>query len=274
MDKDALENLTVVLVGTLYGGNAGSACRAMANCGLSRLRMVAPDPDISWDLARKLAVHADGILDAREEYATLEEAVADCVAVAGTSRRKGLFRRRCADAREAAPGLLELARRGRVALVFGREDNGLTNEELLLCTHVLQLPASPDYPSYNLAQSVVLLCHELYRAAAGPARNRELETSPLATMALRERTLAMLRDHLLGVRFMEEPDADRMMEGFNRILSRGAWTEADMKLVMGALRQTSWAMRHLAAPSSAAAGAAPSESGVARQQQEERPVDG
>ncbi|MBR1835812.1 MAG: RNA methyltransferase [Kiritimatiellae bacterium] len=244
MNRKALENIRVVLVGTLYGGNVGSVCRAMANCGMHSLRLVAPDPGLTWEFARKMAVHATDVLDARETYPTLREAVADCVAVAGTSRRGGLYRRRFLDAREAAPELVSLAETGPVALVFGREDKGLLNEEILLCTHVLRLPAAPEYPSYNLAQSAVLACHELFRAAAGPVRNKELEASPPATMDLRERTLDALRAHLLDVGFMDESDADRMMEGFNRIFSRGAVTEADMKLAMGAIRQTRWAIDH------------------------------
>ena len=241
-DRETLSNFKVVLVGTLYGGNVGSVCRAMANCGMSDLRLVAPDPGLTWEFARQMAVHATGILDARRTFATLRDAVADCVAVAAASRRGGLYRRHFSDAREAAPALADLARRGPVALVFGREDKGLLNEELLECTHVLRIPASPDYPSFNLAQSVVLVCHEMYRAVSGPARNAELEASPLATAGLRARTLDKLREHLLSVGFMQDSDADRMMEGFGRILARGALTEADMKLVMGAVAQTRWAL--------------------------------
>ena len=240
--RSALANVKVVLVGTLYGGNVGSACRAMANCGVRELRLVAPDPGLTWEFARQMAVHATDILDARKTYATLAEAVADCVAVAGTSRRGGLYRRHFADSREVAPELLALAETGPVALVFGREDKGLLNEELLLCTHVVQIPASPDYPSYNLAQSVLLLCHELYRAAAGPARNRELESSPPATADLRGRMLAKLRAHLLATGFMQEDNADHMMEGFGRVFARGVRTEADAKLVMGAVQQAGWAL--------------------------------
>ena len=242
MDREALANVKVVLVGTLYGGNVGSVCRAMANCGMNDLRLVAPDPDLTWDFARRMAVHATDVLDARKTFATLREAVADCVAVAGTSRRGGLFRRHFADVRDGAPALAALARRGPVALVFGREDKGLLNEELLECTHILRIPASPDYPSFNLAQSAVLACHEMFRALSGPARNGELEASPLGTAALRARMLDKLRAHLLSVGFMSEADAERMMEGFGRVLSRGAMTEADMKLVMGAVQQSQWAL--------------------------------
>lgn len=242
MNREALSNVKVVLVGTLYGGNVGSACRAMANCGLSELRLVAPDPGLTWDFARTMAVHAAPVLEARRTFATLAEAVADCVAVAGTSRREGLYRAHFADSREAAPALADLARRGPVALVFGREDKGLLNEELLLCTHILRIPSSPDYPSWNLAQSVALVCHELFRALAGPARNREEERSPLAPSALRERMLAKWRAHLLRTGFMREDNADHMMEGFGRIFARGVRTEADAKLVMGAVQQAEWAL--------------------------------
>ena len=240
--RAALANVRVVLVGTLYGGNVGSVCRAMANCGVRDLRLVAPDPGLSWDEAHKMAVHADDVLDARRVHASLAEAVGDCVAVAGTSRRGGLYRRHFADSREVAPDLLALAETGPVALVFGREDKGLLNEELLLCTHVVQIPASPDYPSYNLAQAVLLLCHEVFRAAVGPARNRELDNSPLASADLRARMLAKLRAHLLRVGFMREENADHMMEGFGRVFARGVRTEADAKLLMGAVQQSEWAL--------------------------------
>ena len=244
MNRPCLSNVRVVLVGTLYGGNVGSVCRAMANCGVRDLRLVAPDPGLSWDEAGRMAVHADDVLAARRVHATLAEAVSDCAAVVGTSRRGGLYRRHFADSREVAPELVATAAAGGpVALVFGREDKGLLNEELLLCTHVVQIPASPDYPSYNLAQAVLLLCHEVFRAAAGPARNRELESSPLASADLRARLLAKLRAHLLRVGFMREENADHMMEGFGRVFARGVRTEADAKLLMGAVQQSEWALR-------------------------------
>ena len=89
---------------------------------------------------------------------------------------------------------------------------------------------------------MLLLCHELYRAAAGPARNRELESSPPATADLRGRMLAKLRAHLLATGFMQEDNADHMMEGFGRVFARGVRTEADAKRVMGAGQQAGWAL--------------------------------
>lgn len=241
----ALANLKVVLVGTRYGGNVGSVCRAMANCGLSELRLAAPSPDITWEFAEQMAVHATDVLAARKTFPGLAEAVADCAAVVGTSRRGGLYRQHSTDAREAVPGLLETAAKAPVALVFGREDKGLLNEELLLCTHVVRLPASPKYPSYNLAQSVVLLCHEFYRASLGnrPLPSPEEEISPPASSKMRQTMLAKWRAMLLETGFTDEERATHMMEGFGRIFARGAKTEADMRILMGLARQAGWAAR-------------------------------
>ena len=239
----ALRNLKVVLVGTRYGGNVGSACRAMANCGLAELRLVAPSPDLTWAFAEQMAVHATDILESRKTFGTLAEAVADCAAVVGTSRRGGLYRQHSSEAREAVPGLLETASKAPVALVFGREDKGLLNEELLLCTHIVRIPAAPAYPSFNLAQSVVLLCHEFYRATLGdrPLPSPEEEVSPPASSKMRQTMLAHWREMLLATGFTDEPRADHMMEGFGRIFARGAKTEADMRILMGLARQSHWA---------------------------------
>ncbi len=236
----AIRNLRVVLVGTLYGGNIGSVCRAMANCGVSDLRLVAPSSIVDWDEARKMAVHATNLLDGRRTFGDLASATADCVAVVGTTRREGLYRAHTKDARMAAPELLQLAANGPVALVFGREDKGLTNDELLLCTHIVTLAAADDYQSFNLSQAVVLLCHELFRSSIGFVPTRE--KSPLASSAMRQRMMEHWRNYLLHIKFMNEEKADHMMEGFERIFSRGAMTEADMKILLGVIRQSEWAL--------------------------------
>ncbi|MBR4603572.1 MAG: RNA methyltransferase, partial [Kiritimatiellae bacterium] len=147
----ALDNIQVVLVGTLYTGNVGSACRAMANMGIRHLRLAAPNLQNSLDEGERLAVHATDILAAREEFATFEEAVADCVAVVGTTAREGLYRQHVKAPRDCAPDLLSIAETGPVALVFGREDKGLLNEEIARCTHLVRIPVDAGYTSINLA---------------------------------------------------------------------------------------------------------------------------
>ena len=146
-----LDNIKVVLVGTLYTGNVGSTCRAMANMGFHHLVLAAPNLQNSWDEGERMAVHATDIIQNRVETATFEEAVADCVAVVSTTARGGLYRQHVKAPRDCASEILSLAATGPVALVFGREDKGLLNEEVAQCTHLIRIPVDEGYTSINLA---------------------------------------------------------------------------------------------------------------------------
>ncbi|MDD4102050.1 MAG: RNA methyltransferase, partial [Kiritimatiellae bacterium] len=112
---NVLKNIRVVLVGTLYSGNVGSVCRAMANMGISDLALAGPQICDDWQDAVRMAVHADSILENRRETKDLAEAVADCAFVVGTTARGGLYRQHVKTPREVAPDLLRLAANGRVA---------------------------------------------------------------------------------------------------------------------------------------------------------------
>ena len=234
----ALDNIRVVMVGPLYSGNIGSVCRAMANMGLSDLAIVDPPP-LNMDEARMMACHAADILDGRSEFKTLAEAVSDCGAVMGATARMGLYRQHAKTPREWAPKALEVAREGRVALVFGREDKGLSNEELALCTQIIQIPTTKEYPSLNVAQAVMVCCYEIFVAAGvyEPPKEKSAE----ASSDLRERMFEMWRRTLLHIGFMEEDKADHMMYGLRRILSRGTLTVDDVRILMGIARQAYWA---------------------------------
>ena len=160
------ENIRIVMVGSLYGGNVGSACRAMANMGISSLRLVSPAAVLDWSEATKMAVHADAILGRRETFSTLAEAVADCVAVVGTTARHGLYRQTAKTPRDVASEITALSDSGPVALVFGREDKGLP--EPLLFEHessCVRLPmrADPHARSLNLSNSVAVAAYEVLR---------------------------------------------------------------------------------------------------------------
>jgi tRNA/rRNA methyltransferase len=236
----ALSNIRVVLVEPLYGGNIGAACRAMANTGFSDLALVAPRaPDMNE--ARMMACHAGQVLDSRKEYATLAEAVADCGVVMGTTARRGLYRQHARTPREWAARALEAADAGRVALVFGREDKGLTNEELAVCTQIVQIPTAPECRSLNIAQAVLICCYEIFVACGTFVP--QAEKSAEAPSALRERMFEIWRDSLLEIGFMKGDKADHMMMGVRRILSRGRLTVDDVNIMMGIARQAVWAAR-------------------------------
>ena len=241
--NESSPGLRIVLVGPLYGGNIGSVCRAMANFGADDLVLVNPSPDVDWREAEKMAVHAAGILAARRTVRSLDEALADCVASVGTTCRRGLYRQHAQSAREWAPELAALSARGRVALVFGREDQGLFNEEIALCTHLVQIPTASQYRSLNLSQAVCILCYELFqqRDDYEPVR----EKSPLAPGILRRRMEEMWRGFLLKIGFMNDQTADHMMAGMQRIFSRGAKTVDDVNILMGVAHQAEWARASL-----------------------------
>jgi tRNA/rRNA methyltransferase len=207
--------------------------------GISDLALVL-ERELDMEEARKMACHARAILDGRLEYDSLAAAVANCGVVMGTSARTGLYRQHAKTPHEWAPQILEDSERGRVALVFGREDKGLSNDELALCSRIIQIPTSDDYTSLNLSQAVMVCCYEIF-TAAGVYEPPE-EKSPTAPSELRERMFAMWRDHLLRIGFMKEDKADHMMQGFRRIMGRGAVTEDDVHIMMGIMRQSDWAI--------------------------------
>ena len=236
-----LSNIRVVLVNPLYGGNVGSVCRVMANTGLSDLVLVAP-PALNMAEARLMACAASDILEGRRECPTFTDAVADCGIVAGSTARLGLYRSHSQTPREIAPRLLEAAANARVALVFGPENNGLSNDDLALCTHIIQIPSHPEYSSLNLSHAVLVCAYELF-VAANVFEPSE-EKSPEAPSVMRERMFAVWREAMLEIGFMKEDKAMHMMFGLRRILARGLLTKDDVRIMIGIARQMLWKARH------------------------------
>src|SRR5262249_13306432 len=161
-----LERCRIVLVRPQIAGNLGATARVMRNMGLSELVLVAPEADPADPQARQLSTHGEPILEEARVVPDFGAAVADCVLVAGTSARTGgLFRRQSVGTPdESMPRLVEGLPSGPVALVFGPEPTGLTNEEVTRCHHLIHIPADPTYPALNLAQAVAICLYELRHA--------------------------------------------------------------------------------------------------------------
>lgn len=238
-----LDNIRIVLVNPVYGGNVGSACRAMMNMGLSQLVLVDPRPGMNMEDAAQMACHAGDILKNRQVFASAAEAVADCGLVAGTSNRGGLYRDHSKTPRDWAPRLLAAALDTPVAILFGSEDNGLSLEDLALCTQFIRIPSSAAYKSLNIAMSVMVCAYELFVAfgAFEPPQERSLESPS----AMREVLFAKWRRALLDIGFMTPDTADHMMLGIRRILSRGTLTEKDVQILLGMASQTQWAANQI-----------------------------
>ncbi|MEE6076142.1 tRNA (cytosine(32)/uridine(32)-2'-O)-methyltransferase TrmJ [Avibacterium paragallinarum] len=158
-----LENIRIVLVETSHSGNIGSAARAMKTMGLNQLYLVAPKQGVD-EQAIALAAGADDVVKNAVIVPTFDQAVADCELVIGTSARLRHLQSTLLEPRACAEKAVAFAKQHKVAIVFGRERIGLTNEELLKCRYHLTIPANPDYSSLNLAMAVQLISYELRMA--------------------------------------------------------------------------------------------------------------
>lgn len=156
----------IVLVNTSHPGNIGAAARALKNMGIPNLRLVDPQ-DYPSDVAIWRSASATDVLQRAEVFPTLTEAVADCAMVIGASARSRRMPWPMLTPRQCAMHVLAETQRaaseqgGQIALVFGREDTGLTNEELQQCHYHVQIPANPEYSSLNLAAAVMVICYEV-----------------------------------------------------------------------------------------------------------------
>jgi tRNA (cytidine32/uridine32-2'-O)-methyltransferase len=155
-----LNSVKVVLVGTTHPGNIGATARAMKNMGILDLALVEPK-EFPSDVATFRSKAAKDILEKASVHISLEEAISECELVVGTSARGRTVPWPVLNPREAAEEMHKSSLNGKVAIVFGREDRGLTNEELGLCNFHVHIPSDPEYSSLNLSQAVQILAYEI-----------------------------------------------------------------------------------------------------------------
>jgi tRNA/rRNA methyltransferase len=237
----SLANCRVVLVRTQFAGNLGATARVMRNFGLNHLTLVAPAADRDDIEARRLSTHGEEILRQALIVPTLAEALADCVLVAATSARLGgLFRKQTVGTPDVVmPSLVTAMAGGPIALVFGPEQSGLTNEEITLCHYLITIPTDPTYPALNLAQAVAVCLYELRRiwlARTEPAASRE----PAAPFEYQERMFAEFRKALEEIHFLYGPKADSLVHALRHLISRAGPTGMEVDVLMGLARQVQW----------------------------------
>lgn len=234
-----LDNITIVLNKPRYPENIGSAARAMRNMGLGRLIVVAPE---NYDMNRilTLATHAASDVAARALlHADLCEAVADFNYVVGTTARLGGQRPAARRPDELAEDLVPISSENRIAIVFGPEDRGLTNEELRLCHQLLNIPTA-DFSSINLAQSVMLVCHELFKAGL-PERRRFFPR--LATRHELDGMYEQLKDLLVRIDYIKPDNPDYWINRIRQFFSRIPLRAKEVSIVRGVYRQMNWYSR-------------------------------
>ncbi|GAA6755179.1 RNA methyltransferase [Thermus sp. 2.9] len=234
-----LSHVRIVLVEPQEPMNVGAVARAMRNFGLSRLYVVNPHPRVGPPWAREaywLAVHAEDVLDRAVVVPTLPEALAGTqFVVATTGRPRELYPAPVVPAWEVPRHALAVA--GEVALVFGRETFGLTNEELDLAHLIGTIPTAPEQPSLNLAQAVVVFAYELFKAALGGLEARE-ELAPVEAL---EALFADLGRYVLEIGFTDARRHPYAMRRLRRILHKARLAPGEVQLLRGLLHQSRYA---------------------------------
>lgn len=230
-----LENVKVVLVGTSHPGNIGSAARAMKVMGLTQLVLVDPQCEVD-DQAIALAAGAADIAQGAAIFSCLEDAVEECGLVVGSSARSRTLEWPMLEPRECGKKLAQEAESHPVALVFGRERTGLTNEELQLCHYHVCIPANPEYSSLNLAMAVQTLAYEVRVAhldrlkSAHPAKEEEYP---------RHKELEMFYQHLEKVitdtQFISQDKPNSVMNKLRRLFSRARPEIQEINILRGIL---------------------------------------
>ncbi|MFB9867804.1 RNA methyltransferase [Vreelandella sulfidaeris] len=233
-----LQHIRIVLVQTFHPGNIGAAARAMKTMGLTELVLVNPRsfPD---EEATRLAAGASDVLENARVATSLEEAVKDCVQVIGASARlRSLPLPHFDEPDDMAASVIENAQQAPVALVFGRERSGLTNEEIRCCTHQVSIPANPDYGILNLSQAVQILAYEVHRAwrkqpDSGFTYQRPLDATPPSREQF-QHFEAHLGRLMQQSGFLTQPHA-RTEEQLQALFARAQPSRKELSLLRGLL---------------------------------------
>ncbi|APE29579.1 RNA methyltransferase [Halomonas aestuarii] len=233
-----LSNIRIVLVQTYHPGNIGASARAMKTMGLTDLVLVNPrrfpDPEAS-----RLAAGAEDLVDDARVVGSLQEAVADCVQVVGASARlRSLPLPHFDEPADMARELVEQGADDPVALVFGRERFGLTNDEIRCCSHQVSIPANPDYGILNLAQAVQVLAHELFTAWRRRPDSGYRPALPATERQPTREQLDHFHDHLSRVMqhsgFITQPHA-RTEAHLQALFARARPSRRELSLLRGLL---------------------------------------
>ncbi|MCG2633377.1 MAG: RNA methyltransferase [Gammaproteobacteria bacterium] len=234
MDDPRLKNIRIVLVETSHPGNIGGAARAMKNMGLSKLWLVNPKQFPHGDASVR-AAGADNLLAEARVVDTLAEAVGDCVLTVGTSARPRRLSLGTMDPAGAATELLSLASNHPVAAVFGRENSGLSNEELDLCQLLLHIPVAADFSSLNLAAAVQVLSYELRNQGLRSNHpNTYTDHLPAPTIEL-EQLYRHMEKTLTDLSFLNPQNPRLLMRRLRRLLSRAQPDSEEVAIMRGML---------------------------------------
>lgn len=228
------DNISFILIDTMESGNIGAAARALKNCGFLRLELVRPR-NFPSDEAGWFAHGAEDILSIVKVYPELALALKDRSLIIGTTRRVGKKRGLVYPVREAVERIRRFSENNRVALLFGREDRGLTNDEAAGCSFMINIPSSAEHPSFNLAQAVLIIAYELsFTTHANNPQPATISNEELVNLFERLWSLMKMAGYApKGIRDEE----NEIMADLKRIISRAGITEPEARMLHGIISQ-------------------------------------
>jgi tRNA/rRNA methyltransferase len=231
-----MDQVAVVLNKPRHPENIGSAARAACNMGIGQLVVVAPE-NLDLERVSALATHAASAMVANMgRFDDLASALADFNYVVGTTARLGGERQRVASPAQMARQLAPISRENRIALLFGPEDRGLTNEEIRLCHTLVNIPTA-QFSSLNLAQAVMVLCYELFKTSlpeSVPATPR------LATRIELDGMYRQIKDILVRINYIQPQNPDYWMNKMRHFFSRFQLRGGEVSIIRGICRQIDW----------------------------------
>ena len=224
-----LENIVIVLDHPDESRNIGAACRAMANNDISELRIVGSLGDYDLEHIHVLAIHAGSLFDKARFYNSIKEATADCTLCAGTTRRRGKKRGKLLLPEEFANQASPITNSGgKVAVVFGNERTGLTDEQLDQCTVGVTIPSSEGFGSLNLSHAVQIMCYHLFRNKLEERQGGYKGVAPVSLERI-DTTVCNITDEMQKIGFFKMPGREDMESFWRQLLSRAAISEGEAK---------------------------------------------
>lgn len=232
----ACHGIRVVLVETSHAGNIGATARAMKNMGLSDLYLVSATPHMVSDAIAR-AAGADDVLSAAICCEQLSEAIAGCCWVLGSSARQRNLDWPLLNPRQGATSMLQQAKVGPVAMVFGCERSGLSNEQLQQCHAHVSIPTNPGFSSLNLAAAVQILCYELKMAQLEVDPNMQEDASQLLEVSCeeRERFFVHLEQVLRQLKFVRPSRPSQVLTRLRRLYTRARMEPIEVNILRGML---------------------------------------
>lgn len=232
-----IDNIIVILVEPKNAGNIGSVVRAMKNMGISHLRLVNPVDYRDVEEQKKLGYRSQEIVEESREFKTLKDAMQDISTSFLATTRKGKWKKDFLSPRKAAETICSNAIKEKVAVIFGREDSGVTIDESQCANYFINIPAAVKYPSLNLSQAVMVIVYEIYSHLFG---GKVVPVFPrMAKKREFERLYKNIWELMTDIDFRED-DKGLFHRSLKRALNRTHWTNADIAVFDRVCKQVRW----------------------------------